>query len=219
MKPSVRVLVVLAPLALLPTHLAANPVVIVAETCFEANLEGWELVLGPQEQLTWEPSGDESGGFARFEDASTMSDLARAPSDYLGDWSWMDGVGYLRWDQRVFRLGHDPSIGDYRAVIAGPGGRAVFTLPGPAGVTDWVPIVAHIYEGVWDIETGSWPGILAQVDSVLIDIEIVDNQGAGPEADVCGLDNVVLGAPYADLPPGSVQPTSWGAIKALWSGL
>lgn len=204
-------------LTLVPFHAAANPVVIVAETTFESDLEGWELFPGPQDQMIWEPAGDEPGGYARFEDTSSASDCARAPADYGGDWSWMDGIGYLRWDQRIFRLGHDPTIGDYRLVIAGPGGRAEFTSPGPSGVTGWEPVTAHIYEGDWSVTSGAWSAILADVDTVLIAIEMVENPGSGSEADVDGLDNVVLGAPHAAVQGGSYVPTSWTVIKALWS--
>ncbi len=213
-----RILLLGAALALIPMYAGANPAVIVAETYFETDLEGWEVYPGPQEQLTWEPSEGESGGFARFEDTSPAGDYARAPSDYLGDWSWMDGVGFLHWDQRIFRLGHTPTVGDYRAVIAGPGGRAEFTQPGPSGITDWEPVTAHIYEAAWSVEAGTWPSILAQVDTLLIGIEMVGNSGPGSEADVDGLDNVVLGAPFSTVIGESVRAISWSAIKGLWSG-
>jgi hypothetical protein len=207
-----------AVLALVPALAGANPVVIVAESYFESDLGGWELSPGPQEQLTWEPREGEPGGYARFEDTSPTDQYARAPADYLGDWSWMDGVGYLHWEHRLFRLGQNPTIGDYRAVIAGPGGRATFTLPGPSGVTGWEHVTAHIYEGSWTVEEGTWSGVLAQVDSLLVAIELVGNGGAGSEADIDGLDNVVLGAPYATVPDKAYEATSWSAIKALWSG-
>lgn len=212
-----RILVLAAVLALAPIHAGANPAVIVAETYFETDLEGWELYPGPQGQLTWEPSEGEAGGYARFEDTSPTGDYARAPGDYLGDWSWMDGVGFLHWDHRIFRLGYNPTVGDYKAVIAGPGGRAELTLPGPSGVTDWEPVTAHIYEGAWSVEAGTWPAILAQVDTLLIVIEMVGNSGPGSEADVDGLDNVVLGAPYSTVLDGPYSAASWSVIKALWS--
>jgi len=213
-----RMLALVAVLALIPVLVGANPVVIVAETYFESDLEGWELLPGPQEQLTWEPSEGEPGGHARFEDTSPTTEFLRAPADYLGDWSWMNGTGYLFWEHCLVRLGYGPAIRDYQAVIAGPGGRAVFTSQGPPGVTGWEPIVAHIYEGAWDVEAGSWSAILDDVDTLLIAIELVENSGSGSEADIDGLDNVVLGAPYATVLDDPYVPTSWSAIKRLWSG-
>jgi hypothetical protein len=204
-------------LAIVPVHAGANPVVIVAETYFESDLEGWGLFPGPHEQLTWAPSEGEPGGYARFEDTSPTGDYARAPVEYEGDWSWMDGVGYLHWDHRIFRLGFNPTIDDYRAVIAGPGGRAEFRMPGPEGITEWVPVTAHIYEGSWSVVSGEWSAILADVDTVLIAIEMVGNSGPGSEADIDGLDNVVLGAPYATVPGATYVPMSWSVIKELWS--
>jgi hypothetical protein len=197
-----------------PVHTAANPVVIVAETCFESDLEGWELFPGPATQLAW--AGDPDG-HARFEDASPTNDSIRAPADYLGDWSWMNGIGFLRWDQRVFSLGTDPAIRDYQVVIAGPGGRARLTAPGPAGITGWEPVSAHLFEGNWTVESGTWAGVLAQVDTVLIGIEMVDNADPGVPGDVDGVDNVVLAAPYGAVAGEPFGPTTWTAIKALWS--
>jgi hypothetical protein len=211
------VLILGTALAFAPVHAGANPAVIVAETTFESDLEGWELFPGPQEQLTWEPSGSEPGGYARFEDTSPTGDYARAPADYVGDWSWMDGVGFLHWHHRIFRLGYNPTIGDYKLVIAGPGGRAEFTAPGPPGVTDWESVTAHIWEGDWSVVSGAWSAILADVDTLLIAIEMVGNSGPGSEADIDGLDNVVLGAPHAAVQDDPYVPTSWTVIKGLWS--
>jgi hypothetical protein len=212
------VLFIAAALALAPLDAGGNPAVIVADTYFETDLEGWEVCPGPPEQLAWESSDGEPGGYARFEDASPIGDYARAPAGYLGDWSWMDGVGFLHWEHRIFRLGYNPTIADYRAVIAGPGGRAAFTMPGPPGTTDWQSVTAHIYEGAWSVEAGDWSAILAQVDTLLIRIEMVGNSGAGTEADIDGLDNVVLGAPYSTVLDKQDLATSWSAIKSLWSG-
>jgi hypothetical protein len=211
-------LIVVAVVALSPLAAVGNPAVIVADTYFDTDLEGWGVSPGPIEQLAWEPAEGEPGGYARFEDTSPTGDYARAPEEYLGDWSWMDGVGFLRWDHRIFRLGYDPTIADYRAVIAGPGGRAAFTLAGPSGTTDWESVIAHIYEGAWTVEAGSWSAILAQVDTLLIRIEMVGNSGSGSEADIDGLDNVVLGAPYSTVLDGQRLDTSWSVIKSFWLG-
>lgn len=211
-------LIVAAVAALSPAAAVGNPAVIVADTFFDTDLEGWGVSPGPLEQLAWEPAEAEPSGYARFEDTSPTADYARAPEEYLGDWSWLDGVGFLHWDHRIFRLGYDPTVTDYRAVIAGPGGRAAFTLPGPSGTTDWESVTAHIYEGAWTVEAGSWPAILAQVDTLLIRIEMVGNSGSGTEADIDGLDNVVLGAPYSTVLGEPRLETSWGVIKSFWSG-
>lgn len=211
-----RVVLLGIALVLVPAHVCANPAVIVAETYFETGLEGWDLYPGPSEQLTWESSGGSADGYARFEDASPVGDFARAPSEFLGDWSFLNGVGFLHWDIGVFGLGHDPVLLEYRAVIAGPGGRAVYNSPGPVGLTDWERVTAHVYEGAWAVEAGTWPGVLAQVETLLIRIEMVGDPEAGPQGDIDGLDTVVLGAPYAWLPPEPVQAMSWAAIKGLW---
>ncbi len=194
----------------------ANPVAIIADSYFDEDLGGWELHPGPGEQLSWEPDGTGHGGFARFEDAGETAEFVRAPEAFLGDWSELDGVGYIHWELRVFRVGDDPAMADCTAIIAGPGGRAVYSVPPPADPSDWEGVTAFIYRDEWTVEEGSWAALLEHVDTLLIRIEMVGDSGTGRETDIDDLDNVVLGVPYSLVPPTVLRPTTWGAIKALW---
>lgn len=102
-------------------------------------------------------------------------------------------MGMLSWDHRVFALGGGVVI-DYEVRIEGPGGSAVFNAQPDADIVNaWVAASAPIDVGSWSVQSGTWGAILADVTSLRISIEVVDNSATIGE--ITGMDNVVLANP------------------------
>ena len=109
-----------------------------------------------------------------------------------GDLSALDGGGELTFDYRRFTNGGGSVLAflPVTVTLGGPGGAArwegeAFTMP-----TDWVPITVPFTESEWTITGGTWSGLLDNVTSLSIVLELVSN--TLPPEDFNGVDNVRL---------------------------
>ena len=157
---------------------------------FDSSLEGWTLVGNPA--LSHQATGGNPGGFARYDDTSGSAGdgWIVAPSNYLGNWLLLDGVGWLSWDHKIL----DPGQGggmvlDGQATISGPGGSAIY-FSDVQFVEQWQSYAAPLAESAWVVTGGSWATLLANVTELQIRIESVHNEG--PALDINGVDNVAL---------------------------
>ncbi len=169
---------------------------------FDSGLDGW--TFSQPLDFTWVDLGSNLGGYVLFEDhhydpPATQSGYAYAPAKFLGDWSNLDGVGFISFDYRIFDLGSmediDPIL-RYEINISGPDGYATWW----GGIhpeevdTDWITVTAWLNVGLWEFDYeggGSWSELLDQVDELEIRIEYVRNDSADHTLrDEAGFDNV-----------------------------
>lgn len=144
-------------------------------------------------------SGGNSGGFCQVPDASGWSS-AYAPSRFLGDWSSLDGSGRLTIDIRRLSYGGTPiDIAEFIR-ISGPGGTAVVPMPAanlpPVGRM-WKSYAFPLQESAWTVTSGTWAGLLANVNECRITAEFNDG------TEVVGFDNfgrLSASCPEPDLP-------------------
>lgn len=165
---------------------------LIAESTFDVGLDGW---TGLPSELSWAAAGGNPGGFARWQDASVSSLPLSAPAKFLGDWSALDGVGFLSFDQAIFLSGTLTGRGNRGVSISGPGGIAGWVGPlapnGCPGQPDcgWTTFVVPLVESDWTVSSGLWSDLLANVTSLQITPELYSNP------DSSGLDNVRLATP------------------------
>jgi len=163
---------------------------VVAESTFDANLEGW--VGTEPTQVCWMATDGNPGGYLRFTDCTADLTRVHAPtgSEFLGDLSAYDGIGSISFDQKIFLVPSSTFYLPYEINIASAAGIAQWIDDTPDGPTDWVTITANLDESEWNVLSGTWEGILSNVLSLTISVELCDDfQGVG---DVAGIDNVVL---------------------------
>ena len=153
---------------------------------FDAGLDGWTCVGdGTCSNPT---TGGNPGGFLKNSDPATGANTdAVAPSKFLGDWSALNGNGYLQLDQIILSGSGNQTQGP-NIIIQGPGGKATTKYEPSEGppVGSWKSYTFPISEDSWSITSGSWIGLLGDVASLKIDMEFI----VGVEQ--TGLDNVVL---------------------------
>jgi hypothetical protein len=178
-------------------------------TTFDTGLDGWtgDPSQGPASQYSWGPSGGNPGGYFNFIDQAPTSGTIDAPSQFRGNWSSYNGTGTLSWDHIIFSTGGDvTSYGPFQANISGPGGSAQFTTAvNDSVVGQWLTVTAPIKQTDWSLTSGTWTGLLADVTSLSIVIELVTN-GFTPspthEGDHDGIDNVILANSAVPEPSG-----------------
>lgn len=146
-----------------------------AESTFDTGMEGWTVNPsgGPgTASFTWMASGGNPGGYGRYYENRVGNDVAVAPAAFLGDWSALDGVGKISYDMRLHSHGGGPI--DYpEFVIAGPGGSARVDV-GPWGGPgySWATYSAPISASSWTLLSGTWDGLLSDVTSFTIDMDL-----------------------------------------------
>jgi len=171
---------------------------------FDAGLDEW--TFSPSSEFSWSPTDGNPDGYVRFEDITGSPGYGFAPAKFLGDWSSLDGVGFISYDHKIFSTGYigNNGIFPYEIEISGPTGSAIWTGLTPTGITDWITVMAPLTESAW-LVTGSWSDLLSSVTELRIMIEHVDNDNSS-NRDITGIDNVHL----TPIP---------GAIWLLGSGL
>ncbi len=140
-------------------------------------------------------SGGNGGGYLRIADAAGLS-VMLAPATFLGDWSPMDGLGYVSLDVRILS-GSGERLGVVEFIrLSGPGGSAYVTLDTadlpPIG-NAWQHIRYPLDPTVWTVDAGQWSALLADVAECRIYMEFFSG------SETIGLDN--FGRGMADCAP------------------
>jgi hypothetical protein len=155
-------------------------------TAFDSGLEEWRIT--GDNAAAWNSTGGNPGGCLSVNDLATGEDnRAVAPPAYLGDWSAMtaaDSIGLDYYFQNT--SGGAVAAPAYVFRIAGPGGaaHAVANYVPPSLV--WTTLRVSLSAVDWIMESGTWDGLLAQVNSLTIAGEFVSG------AEVVRLDNIRL---------------------------
>lgn len=76
----------------------------------------------------------------------------------------------------------------YALGLSGPGGSAQWIGPTPTGPTGWVTLSVLVDESNWNVTSGTWAGLLSDVTSFSVRIELVGTSVLPPDQD--GVDNV-----------------------------
>ncbi|MCC6650731.1 MAG: hypothetical protein IT348_06240 [Candidatus Eisenbacteria bacterium] len=131
-------------------------------------------------------SGGNTAGFCQITDGTGIG-FAFAPPVFHGDWSPLDGTGRMQLDVRRLTAAGAPLADLDLVTLSGPGGSAKVTIAAadlPAVPRLWKRFVFPIRESAWTLTSGTWAGLLANVTSMRIRGEFMDN------SDNVGIDNV-----------------------------
>lgn len=178
-----------------------------------------DLVLNGGD-MVHQASGGNPGGYARLTDATEdPASFASAPASFLGDLSAFIG-GTFSFDHRLFDTGMPSSgIAPYSLLLTSGDptdlNTLVWTAPAPTAATDWVHFdvllngdnltllqdtpISVIDPSLPDITPASvglfgtmtFEEIMADVDSLLLAFELVDNDGVQMQ-EHGGIDNVTM---------------------------
>jgi hypothetical protein len=172
----------------------AQAIEIIASSTFDSGLEGW--TSNRPDEVSWSATGGNPGGYIAFDDLTGHAATISAPDSFLGDWSILDDNGRLELDFRLFNVGDNASDSVARVEISGPGGIARWSEID--GDDAWQTISIVLGEDNWEMVSGSWEDLLAEVTELKLPIETVANNGHNGVLEASGIDNVQLIALNSD---------------------
>ncbi len=190
----------------------------IAATTFSDGLDSWTAVdvtasgnNTTQTGVSYVSSGGNPGGYASFNDAASAGGTTYlvAPSSFLGNYEQkgLDGFGSISFDHIITASGKGDTFDNYEIILSGPGSNPVTatwigTMPvltntgttqNPDFTTPWVTETAPLIQSMWTVTGGTWVGLLENVASLEIRVELVDNNHSGVSStDTEGIDNIVL---------------------------
>ena len=157
---------------------------------FDDGNEGW-VIFDDGNPAAWLSTGGFPGGYARLVDAGPAPTSLLAPIEYTGDWSSLDGVGMISYDHLVGIQSVIVETFNHQITLMGPHGQAVWEGPMPSPPNaGWASYYAVIYESDWSVKSGTWTGLLSDVQSLIIRYELYANKSS---IDIEGIDNVFVG--------------------------
>lgn len=187
----------------------AGPALAQVETTFDADLGGW-TVNGDNVYLWNGVDGNPDGCLEVQDAASGPWSVAIAPAAYLGDWSSFTPADSLTYDAihlpAAGQNGNPPDL--FR--IEGPGGVATFD-PGSSPADVWNHFAAPIDSTAWNVTSGTWAGLLANVTDLRVAAEMISGD------ETVRLDNIRLtGTPGSPFRLCEVQRFEVGTLG--WAG-
>ncbi|MBI1323616.1 PEP-CTERM sorting domain-containing protein [bacterium] len=187
---------------------------IVAFSGFDQGLEGW--TSNTPAEVKWQAAGGNPGGFAQFVDGSSGETWFDAPAPFLGNLGAMNETGTISYDHRLVQIGsQNNGIVPLEVRLSGPGGQAFWLGTIPPESTLWNSIVVPFQQSAWTVSSGNWDAILADVTSLRIRFEHVDNGFRGPtNRETVTIDNVTLTANPVPEPASIVSLLIAGALGA-----
>lgn len=160
---------------------------------FEFNAPYW---AGDGTASLSRPSSDgDIGGYLRV--TSTGTGRVLPPITYLGDWSDLDGIGTIGFSF-AYESGTIVAGRELRLELSGPGGAAHVSLPSDDYLDNprvWHELQWTLEEGSWIVDSGTWAGLLLDVDEVAISVDFAVG------TDTYGLDNVFRSGSGCDAVP------------------
>ena len=174
--------------------LAKNDVVLV-QTTFDSDLGGW--TSNTPSEVVWSATGGNPGGEALFTDGSGNSTILIAPSSFLSpavNYTKLDGKAYITFQHQMVKEGGVTGTTPYVIHLSGPDGSANFTGANAivlAKKNPWVTMAVPLLEADWTLNSGTWAALLANVNSIQINMELVTNSGTGP-FDQEAIDNIKI---------------------------
>lgn len=157
----------------------------------DVGYDGWSFTSSGS--VSNQSSGGNPGRYIRINDGASVS-LANCPPKFLGDWSLLDNhTAEIQVDLNIISGSGNTYFHDFFVKIEGPGGEAIFpisnTIDSARG--QWYTFAFPIDVSYWTINSGTWSGILNNVNKLTLVVEYIDG------TEVVGLDNFCI----TDLPP------------------
>ncbi|MCB2219856.1 MAG: PKD domain-containing protein [Bacteroidetes bacterium] len=177
-------------------YLSYTPVVIpvapvICSDFEEGDYDGWSFAsIG---SVSNQASGGNPGRAIRINDGSGIS-LAYAPPKFLGDWNQLDmHAADIRMDILVTNISGSTLVSTNFLKISGPGGIATFPmdLTIEDAFNQWKTFVFPVDESYWIVESGTWAGLINNVNQIEVTVEYIDG------SEIVWLDNFCI----SDLPP------------------
>jgi hypothetical protein len=180
-------------------------------TAFDSGLEGWRVT--GDNAAAWNATGGHPGGCLSVNDLATGEDnRAIAPPAYLGDWSAMTAADSISLDYYLQNTSGGAVLAPAHVFrIAGPGGAAHAVLGYVPPQLAWTTLRISLSAADWIMESGTWNGLLAHVNSLTIAGEFVDG------GEVVRLDNIRLTGNVIHVFEACVTETFTPAGLADWS--
>lgn len=180
---------------------------------FDADLEDWSFQAASG--LAFVGNWGNSGGCVRVVAGAGAATTALMPSRFLGDWRSLNGLGRVGFDLRVeSRSGSVPAQVPVLR-MSGPGGAAVFWIAAadlPLGPRTWRRFRAPIQAASWQMVSGSWTALLADVRSCNFEL------GFASGGMTVALDNVQRALDTAPFPDDVVVAPTPGVAVVGWAG-
>lgn len=188
---------------------------IVAFSGFDNGLEGRTSNL-PSE-ISWKVTGGNPEGYAQFVDGSAGETFFVAPASFRGDLRILNGTGTLSYDQRLVQIGgFNSGMVPMEVRLFGPGGQANWIGEFPIEGLQWNHLIVPFQQSAWNVVSGSWDNLLANVTSFRIRAEHVDNFWGQPNRETFTIDNVTLTANPVPEPASIVSLLIAGAAGACY---
>ncbi len=164
---------------------------IVAISTFDSDVDGWTWRSENNERYSWQADGGNPGGYIHFDNnpsGYTYTNIF-APQKFLGDWSLLNNTGAILYDVNIFSTGLYTDRNGYRCTLSGPGGRAQWTGEYPDPQVGWATVYVPIQESLWEMLSGTWAGLLNNIDLFSIQTAYYTNYTT---FEITGTDNIML---------------------------
>lgn len=169
-------------------------------------LEGWTYTASNGGSWINPGFGGNPGGYLAYIDGpDNQIDPPQifAPAEYLGDYTAFEDIGYFQYD--IINFSDNQNPGNYQRIrLLGANGEEARALVEYLPTDTWQTITVAITEANWQMLSGTWDGLIANVTGLYFGGDVV--VGAGAEGAV---DNFSL-VPA----PGSVALLGFGALAA-----
>jgi hypothetical protein len=167
--------------------------VILASSTFDTSMDGW--TSNTPAQVVWSSVYGDPPGSLLFTDATGAGTVVYAPSSFLGNYLAM-GVTSISFEDNIIAETEVTYVSKYGVTLSGPDGSATYVGSQPPATypTGWIPVTAlisPIMPDGWTVTSGTWLGLLSDVEQVEIPIELVTN-GVEPVTDIEAIDNASL---------------------------
>jgi hypothetical protein len=155
------------------SSLPAYSAVVASSDWDDGTTQGW--VLGDDSRGTYElvSAGGNPGGYVRFidKDSGAVGNARMtAPSSFLGNYSLL-GQASFEWDAKSEVL--TDGVGVVIRMFGANGELAEFRDPTAVVTSEWQGFTAPIEESSWILLSGTWDGLISNVTTLDLSLDIV----------------------------------------------
>ena len=119
-------------------------------------------------------TGNPGGCFRVDDDATGNMNRAFAPLKFLGNWSMALASDSLQADIFLHPLATPYVAGNFVFRISGPGGQATAILSPEPPFDLWHTYKVSLSEGDWQLNSGSWSGLMQNVNTLIVTMEYIN---------------------------------------------
>jgi hypothetical protein len=165
---------------------ATAGVTLVAETTWGgSDLDGWTFTPNGFGEWVNPGSGGNPGGYAQYIDVAGTEPPPQlfAPAAFLGDYTGYLG-GFFQYDVRLDQAPDEPGepTNYPRIRLLGADGSEARAALNVDLTTDWQQVTISIVESDWEMLSGTWAGLIGNVESLYFGGDML--LGGGPEGAV-----------------------------------